>query len=72
MPLFEYLCKQCEVRSEVLIRGDEAPACPECGASKLEKMMSRIRPMGESTPDYAPAGCGAQQCCQMTGGGCPH
>ena len=72
MPLFEYLCRECETRSEVLVRGAEKPACPECNSTRLEKQMSRITPMGESMADPVPAGCGMQNCCQMTGGGCPN
>ncbi len=72
MPLFEVLCRACETRSEVLVRAAEKPVCPDCGSAKLERQMSRITPMGASAPEAAPMGCGMQQCCQMTGGGCPN
>ena len=40
MPLFEFECHQCHREVEVLVRGSETPECPECGSSKLEKLLS--------------------------------
>ena len=33
MPMYEYTCKQCEERFEVLVRSSSSPApiCPSCG-----------------------------------------
>lgn len=43
MPLYEYECKKCGTISEFLQKiSDPAPsACPSCGESKLEKLVSR-------------------------------
>jgi len=30
MPIFEYVCKECNHRFELLVRGDVVPACPAC------------------------------------------
>lgn len=72
MPLFEFLCRGCAARSELLLRADDAPVCPACGSTQLDRQLSRITPMGASTPDPMPMGCGTQNCCQVTGGGCPN
>jgi len=40
MPIYEYACQNCGHRFEELIRGDEQPACPSCGASRLERQFS--------------------------------
>lgn len=40
MPFFTYRCTACDSVFETLVRGDEAPACPQCGAPQLERQMS--------------------------------
>ncbi|TWT88878.1 Zinc ribbon domain protein [Pseudobythopirellula maris] len=46
MPLYEYLCRDCERQSELLVSSDgtvdggQQPACPECGGQKLMKLLS--------------------------------
>jgi putative FmdB family regulatory protein len=40
MPLFEYVCSDCQNRFELLIRGDEKPQCPACSGRKVEKQLS--------------------------------
>jgi putative FmdB family regulatory protein len=33
MPIYEYSCASCDNEFEVLVRGSEKPACPDCGSS---------------------------------------
>jgi putative FmdB family regulatory protein len=41
MPIYEYLCRNCGERVEVLVRsGSGAPSCPQCGSPLLEKLFS--------------------------------
>ena len=40
MPIFEYLCKQCDHRFETLVQGDRKAECPSCKSRKLEKQLS--------------------------------
>jgi putative FmdB family regulatory protein len=40
MPIYEYRCTQCDTLFEFLARGDSAPACPDCGATAVEKQFS--------------------------------
>jgi putative FmdB family regulatory protein len=42
MPIYEYQCKKCGDSFEFLLRGQETPACPKCGATgeDLEKLLS--------------------------------
>ena len=68
MPLFQFLCSDCEADSEVLVRSDEEIRCPECDSVRLVKQLSAIRPMNGGTAE--PVGCGASSCCQMMGGAC--
>ncbi len=43
MPIYEYVCEECGRLTEVMQRmSDPAPAaCPECGAPKLARLISR-------------------------------
>ena len=74
MPLYEYACRQCDAEFELLVRGEEKPACPRCGAEQLDKRLSvPAAPAigGSALPICAPpassGGCGAPWCGQ---GGC--
>lgn len=71
MPIYEYECKTCDQTIELLLRtSTETPVCPDCGESKLEKVLSRPAApavQGGSLPVSSGEGCGAPRCC---GGGC--
>lgn len=40
MPFYSYHCPACDTVFETLVRGDEVPACPQCGGQSLERLMS--------------------------------
>lgn len=40
MPIYEYVCGSCHSEFELLVRGDEQPACPQCSSRRLEKQWS--------------------------------
>ena len=40
MPIYEYVCKDCDEAFELLIRGDATPVCPACEGVDLEKVFS--------------------------------
>jgi putative FmdB family regulatory protein len=40
MPIFEYVCGDCNHRFELLIQGSTQAACPKCHATNLEKQFS--------------------------------
>jgi putative FmdB family regulatory protein len=40
MPLYEYECRGCGRRFEHLTRETQAPNCPSCHGSDLEKLLS--------------------------------
>lgn len=69
MPIYEYTCKQCADAFELLIRGNEAPACPACGSQSLEKQLSvpaaHLASSSELPICQRPmpsGGCGLPQC----------
>jgi putative FmdB family regulatory protein len=40
MPIFEYICKECQHEFEALIFGKQRAACPKCQSQKLESQLS--------------------------------
>ena len=64
MPLYEYICRPCRHGFEALVLGSEAPVCPECRGTDLERVLSVVA-IGRSGRDAAPAattgggGCGS-------------
>jgi putative FmdB family regulatory protein len=69
MPIYEYVCMSCESHFEELVRGDEAPSCPDCSATNVKKQFSVFAAHGvSSTPSFGEtAAGGGGGCC---GGGC--
>lgn len=42
MPLYDFHCQKCDQTSELLVRGDEKPVCPECGGQHLVRQLSVV------------------------------
>lgn len=45
MPIYEYRCRKCESKVELFFRSfssAESPACPNCGAISLTRLISRV------------------------------
>ena len=40
MPIFEYICKECQHEFEALIFGKQQAECPKCQSQKLEPQLS--------------------------------
>jgi len=40
VPIFEYVCQQCERRFEALVRGSERASCPSCQSQDLTPQLS--------------------------------
>jgi putative FmdB family regulatory protein len=49
MPIFEYICKECDHRFEALIYGKQKAACPKCHTTKLEPQLSVFAVSANST-----------------------
>ena len=69
MPLFEYICRKCHERSEILVRGNDAPVCPHCGSDRLVKQASAFAPVGAASAPRLPSGC--ESCHSRQDGMCP-
>ena len=68
MPMYEYTCKDCEERFEVLARSASAPApiCPSCGG-EVARQFSTFATVGADKGMSLPMAGGGGGCC---GGGC--
>jgi putative FmdB family regulatory protein len=40
MPIFEYVCKECQHEFEALVFGKQRAECPKCQSKKLEPQLS--------------------------------
>ena len=58
MPIFEYVCQNCDNAFEVLIQGQKQPTCPSCGSQNLEKQFSAFAVQADAfrTAAQEPAG----------------
>ena len=67
MPIYEFVCMQCESHFEELVRSaEQAVTCPECGAAKVLKQLSSFAVTGASSqPSFGGSSGGG--CC---GGSC--
>lgn len=67
MPLYEFVCRDCEKEQELLVRGDEQPVCESCGGLQLAKLLSvpaaHLAGEGVARPMAGPAGCGGGSGC---------
>lgn len=55
MPIYDFLCTKCEQPFEALVRGSDMPVCPECGSSRVKKLVSLPAAPGRSKDIIASA-----------------
>jgi putative FmdB family regulatory protein len=61
MPIYEYACRGCGAKFEVLVRGQQQPQCPKCESASLEKALSTFAvgaAAGKAATATAPGACG--------------
>ena len=67
MPLFEYVCEQCDHPFEALVfAGDEKATCPKCASGRVAKQLS-LPAAPPSSCDASLPPCGPA-CCRLPGG----
>ncbi len=62
MPLYAFRCQDCAREFETLARFEEAPGCPSCGSSHVERQLSLI------AKPAAGGDSGEGACAAMAGG----
>lgn len=48
MPLHDYRCTACQAEFELLVRSSTVPACPQCGSTALDRLVSLTAPQATS------------------------
>jgi len=46
MPIFEYICQQCQHRFEAIVLGSKKAACPKCESKRLTQQLSSFAVAG--------------------------
>lgn len=62
MPLFEYACRACDHRFELLVRESTKLECPKCSGTHLDKQFSVFAvsaPASGGSAEMGPAPCGS-------------
>jgi len=61
MPIFEYVCKECDHGFEALIFGDQKAECPKCHSKKLAPQLSvfAVSAKGSSSASPSMGACGS-------------
>jgi putative FmdB family regulatory protein len=62
MPIFEYLCKECDHEFEALVFGKDKAECPKCHSKKLDPKLSVFAvssSSGSSTGQSSVGPCGS-------------
>ena len=49
MPIYEYQCRTCANKFELLVLRGEVPACESCGGLELDRLLSLPNVKSEST-----------------------
>ena len=66
MPVYEFVCNECEkMFEELVMRKDEVIECPSCGSRDARKLMSTFAVAGSARK--ASASCGS---CKPSAGKC--
>ena len=55
MPIFEYVCQQCNHQFEAILMGKQKAACPKCESKRLSQQLSSFSVGGEKSRAMAPA-----------------
>jgi len=67
MPLYDYKCRECDQKFELLVMRGEEPRCPHCASTQLDKMMSGFSVRGGAKDQ---GGSSGSSCSGCAGGSC--
>jgi putative FmdB family regulatory protein len=61
MPIYEYICKQCDHEFEAIVYGSQKAECPKCHGKKLAPQLSvfAVAAKGSAAPSRAAGSCGS-------------
>jgi putative FmdB family regulatory protein len=57
MPIYEYVCRDCQRRFETLVTAGRQPSCPGCESQTLDKQFSvfAVAARSDAGPELGPA-----------------
>ena len=58
MPIFEYVCRECDHHFEAIVMGSKAAKCPKCESKKLDQQLSRFAVQGKAGESFNPGSAG--------------
>ena len=60
VPIYEYDCRECGKRFEVIVQGRTTPECPACHGTNLERALSTfaVSSSGRTAAQSGPGPCG--------------
>ncbi len=60
MPIYEYKCRSCGAKFEILVYSDrKMPVCEKCGSEDAERLMSGFAAAGSSSSSGSCSSAGA-------------
>jgi putative FmdB family regulatory protein len=61
MPIFEYICQECQHEFEALVFGKDKAACPKCQSKKLASQLSvfAVSAKSSAAPSMSAGSCGS-------------
>ncbi len=61
MPIFEYICQECQHEFEALVFGSDKAKCPKCQSQKLSPQLSvfAVSAKGTSASSPSTGACGS-------------
>lgn len=65
MPIFEYVCRECDHHFEAIVLGSKSAHCPKCESKKLDQQLSRFAVAAKGSGDSLADSCSAD-----AGGAC--
>lgn len=57
MPIYEYVCEDCEAEFEALVTGERKAACPQCQSERLTKKFSAFAVSTHASSTATDASC---------------
>ncbi len=66
MPIYEYRCKSCGKQVEILVRSgaNASPVCPNCGSTRLDRLLSAPYVMTHGNRPPGRTCCGQAERCE--------
>ena len=54
MPIFEYICQECNHHFESIVLGQQKTRCPKCESKRLEQQISKFAVASDTSAQAAP------------------